>query len=122
MDELVTRLSTAAHIDRAKASAAVKTILVFLDKEAPSEAVDELVDAMAGARPVLNEGKAETADAPGYAGFGAMAAYHALTAAGLSGGEVQAVTKELLAYSRETVGEETTGRIVGAVPGLEAFA
>lgn len=121
MDELVTRLATAAHIDRDKASMAVKTILVFLDKEAPSDAVQELVDAMPGAQPVLDEGRAEAADAPGYAGFGAMAAYHALTAAGLSGGEVQVVTKELLAYSREVIGEETTGRIVGAVPGLEAF-
>jgi hypothetical protein len=121
MDELLARLSSAAHIDHAKAAAAVKTILVFLDTEAPGDAVNELVDAMPGARPMLDEGRAEKADAPGYAGFGAMAAYHALTAAGLSGGEVQVVTKELLAYSRETVGDETTGRIVGAVPGLEAF-
>lgn len=121
MDELVNRLSTAAHIDRDKASTAVKTILVFLDKEAPADAVKQLVDAMPGAEPVLAEGRAEAANAPAYAGFGAMAAYHALTAAGLSGGEVQVVTKELLAYSRETIGEETTGRIVGAVPGLEAF-
>ncbi len=121
MDELVARLSQAAGLDRAKASAAVKTILVFLDKEAPSDAVRELVHAMPGAEPVLEEGRAESSESGGYAGFGAMAAYHALTAVGLSGSEVQVVTKELLAYSRETVGEETTGRIVGAVPGLEAF-
>lgn len=120
MDELLTRLSGAAHIDLAKASAAVKTILVFLDREAPGDAVNELVDATPGARPVLDEGRAESADAT-YAGFGAMAAYHALTAAGLSGGEVQVVTKEMLAFSRERIGDETTGRIVGAVPGLEAF-
>lgn len=121
MDELVTRLAAAAHLDRAKASTAVKTILVFLDREAPADAVKELVDAMPGAEPLLEQGRAEHADSPAYAGFGAMAAYHALTAAGLSGGEVQIVTKELLAYSRETIGEESTGRIVGAVPGLEAF-
>ncbi len=121
MDELVNRLSNAAHIDRAKAAAAVKTILVFLDKEAPPAAVKELVDAIPGAAPVLDEGRAEAAESPGYPGFGAMAAYHALTAAGLSGGEVQVVTREMLAYSRDAVGEETTGRIVGAVPGLEAF-
>jgi len=121
MDELVNRLTTAAHIDRDKAETAVKTILVFLDKEAPADAVKQLVDAMPGAEKALAQGKAESDGSAGYAGFGAMAAYHALTAAGLSGSEVQVVTKELLAYSRESVGDETTGRIVGAVPGLEAF-
>ena len=39
----------------------------------------------------------------------------------VAGGEVQVVTREMLAYSRDAVGEEATGRIVGAVPGLEAF-
>ncbi len=121
MEELVNRLSAAADIDRSKAETAVKTILVFLDKEAPADAVKELVDAMPGAEPVLAEGRKEHEGDAGYVGFGAMAAYHALTAAGLSGGEVQIVTKELLAFSRDAVGDETTGRIVGSVPGLEAF-
>ncbi|WP_020180463.1 hypothetical protein [Methylopila sp. M107] len=120
MEELVARLSSAAGLDHAKAETAVKTILAFLDKEAPADAVKQLVDAMPGAEPVLEQGRREQ-DGAGYAGFGAMAAYHALTAAGLSGGEVQIVTKELLAFSREAIGEETTGRIVGSVPGLEAF-
>jgi hypothetical protein len=121
MDELVTRLTNAAGLDHETATAAVKTILVFLDKEAPSDAVSELVDALPGSRVVLEQGRAEAADQPAPAGFGAMAAYHALTAVGLTGGQVQIVTKELLAHSRQSVGEETTGRIVGAVPGLEAF-
>lgn len=121
MDELLNRLTAAAGIDREKAETAVKTILAFLDKEAPADAVRRLVDAMPGGEAALEKGRAEQSGSDGYAGFGAMAAYHALTAAGLSGSEVQIVTKELLAYARETVGEETTGRIVGAVPGLEAF-
>ena len=121
MDELVTRLSTAAGIDRDKATAAVKAILAFLDKEAPADAVNDLVDALPGGRAALEEGKAEQDGSAGSGGFGAMAAYHALTAVGLSGAEVQVVTKELLAHAREKVGEETTGRIVGAIPGLEAF-
>lgn len=121
MEELVARLSSAAGIDHAKATAAVKAILVFLDKEAPADAVNELVTAMPGAGAALAEGKAEQDDAPGFGGFGAMAAYHALTAVGLSGSEVQVVTKALLAHAREKVGEETVGRIVGSIPGLEAF-
>ncbi|RXF72911.1 hypothetical protein [Hansschlegelia zhihuaiae] len=121
MDELVNRLSAAAGLDREKAVAAVKTILVFLDKEAPPDAVKQLVDAIPGAQQALDDGRREQGGSGEYAGFGAMAAYHALTAVGLSGGEVQIVTKELLAHSRDAVGDETTGRIVGAVPGLEAF-
>lgn len=121
MDELVARLSAAAGIDQAKATAAVKAILVFLDKEAPADAVNELVDALPGGRAALDEGKAEQGESAGFGGFGAMAAYHALTAVGLSGSEVQVVTKELLAHAREKVGEETVGRIVGSIPGLEAF-
>jgi hypothetical protein len=120
MDELVNRLAAAAGLDRDKAEAAVRTILAFLDREAPADAVKQLVDAMPGGEAALEQGRREQ-DGGGYAGFGAMAAYHALTAVGLSGAQVQTVTKELLAHARETVGEETTGRIVGAVPGLEAF-
>ncbi|PZQ17015.1 MAG: hypothetical protein DI565_06410 [Ancylobacter novellus] len=121
MEDLVTRLSAAAGMDREKAATAIRTILAFLDKEAPADAVKQLIESIPGADEALEQGRSAQESAGGYAGFGAMAAYHALTAAGLSGGEVQIVTKELLAHSRETVGEETTGRIVGAVPGLEAF-
>lgn len=121
MDELVTRLSTAAHIDAATATAAVKAILVFLDKEAPADAVSDLMDALPGARQALTDAKAENGEPEGFAGFGAMAAYHALTAVGLSGSEVQIVTKELLAHARDKAGEDTVGRIVGSIPGLEAF-
>ena len=121
MDELVARLSSAAGIDAAKATAAVKAILVFLDREAPADAVGELVNALPGADAALAEAKAEQGGDAGFGGFGAMAAYHALTAVGLSGSEVQVVTKELLAHAREVVGEETVGRIVGSIPGLEAF-
>ncbi|MFD1332893.1 hypothetical protein ACFQ4O_12885 [Methylopila musalis] len=121
MDELVARLSSAAGIDAAKATAAVKAILVFLDREAPADAVGELVRSLPGAEAALADAKASQDGESGFGGFGAMAAYHALTAVGLSGSEVQVVTKELLAHARETVGEETVGRIVGSIPGLEAF-
>ncbi len=120
MDELVTRLVNTAGLDPSIAQAAVKTILTFLAQHAPADAMQTLIDATPGADKAIEEGKAEQ-DEGGYAGFGAMAAYHALTGVGLSGGEVQVVAKETLAYCREKVGEETTGQIVGSVPGLEAF-
>ena len=36
-------------------------------------------------------------------------------------GEMQKVTSEIIAYSREKAGEETVGEIVGAIPGLGQF-
>jgi len=36
-------------------------------------------------------------------------------------GQVQSVTKEVIAFSREKVGEEAIGEIVGAIPGLSQF-
>ena len=40
---------------------------------------------------------------------------------GLSMGQVQAVTRETIAFAREKAGEDTVGEIVGAIPGLAQF-
>jgi hypothetical protein len=40
---------------------------------------------------------------------------------GLSMPQVQAVTRTVLAYARETAGEDAVGEIVGAIPGLSQF-
>jgi hypothetical protein len=42
-------------------------------------------------------------------------------AAGLSMGQVQSVTREIVAYAREKAGEDTVGEVVGAIPGLSQF-
>jgi hypothetical protein len=44
-----------------------------------------------------------------------------LMAAGLGMGEIQGVTREIIAYAREKAGEEAVGEIVGAIPGLSQF-
>jgi hypothetical protein len=36
-------------------------------------------------------------------------------------GQVQGITKEVIAYVREKSGEDAIGEIVGAIPGLSAF-
>ena len=36
-------------------------------------------------------------------------------------GQVQAVTRETIAFARETAGEDAIGEIVGAIPGLSQF-
>jgi hypothetical protein len=35
--------------------------------------------------------------------------------------QMQGVTRELIAYSREKAGEDTIGEIVGSIPGLGQF-
>jgi hypothetical protein len=60
--------------------------------------------------------------AGGFGMGGIMGAANRLTAAGLSMGQIQCVTRELVAHGRETAGEDTVGEIVGAIPGLSQFA
>jgi hypothetical protein len=45
-----------------------------------------------------------------------------LMGAGLSMGQIQAVTKEIIAYTREKAGDEAIGEIVAAIPSLGQFA
>ena len=40
---------------------------------------------------------------------------------GLSMGQVQAVTRETIAFAREKAGEDVIGEIVGEIPGLGQF-
>ena len=63
-------------------------------------------------------------DASGGGGFamgGIMGAGTKMMAAGLSMGQVQAVTRETIAFAREKAGEDAIGEIVGAIPGLSQF-
>ena len=50
-----------------------------------------------------------------------MGAGAALMGLGLSMPQVQAVTRTVMAYARETAGEDAVGEIVGAIPGLSQF-
>ena len=44
-----------------------------------------------------------------------------LMSAGLGMGQMQNVTREIIAFAREKAGEDTVGEIVGAIPGLGQF-
>ena len=52
---------------------------------------------------------------------GIMGVGSRLMAAGLGMGEIQGVTRELIAYARERAGNEAVDSIVGAIPGLSQF-
>jgi hypothetical protein len=68
------------------------------------------------------EALAQNAAAEGGAGMGGvMGAGMRMMAAGLSMGQVQSVTRAVIAYTREKAGEDAIGEIVGAIPGLAQF-
>jgi hypothetical protein len=119
MDELIARLVANVGVDRTAAEKSVGIILDFLHKEGPADKVQAFIDGIPGAQALM---KAEQ-DAGGgmFSMGGIMGAGTKMMAAGLSMGQVQGVTKEVIAYTREKVGEDAIGEIVGAIPGLSQF-
>ncbi len=117
MNELVGRLVAELGIDRDVAEKAVGVILAFLIKEGPADKVKALLDHMPGA-----QAAAEASGGGGGFGMGGvMGAGATLMGLGLSMPQVQSVTKTVMAYARETAGEDAVGEIVGAIPGLSQF-
>lgn len=122
MDELVARLVAKVGIDQATAERAIGIIFEFLLKEGPPDKVQALIDRLPGAAELMEA--QEGVDASGGGGFavgGIMGAGTKLMTAGLSMGQVQTVTRETIAFARETAGEDAIGEIVGAIPGLSQF-
>lgn len=115
MDELVGRLVANVGVDQTVAEKAVGIILAFLLKEGPSDKVQALINQMPGAQAAVD------ASSGGIGMGGIMGVGTKLMAAGLSMGQMQGVTREILSYSREKAGEDTVGEIVGSIPGLGQF-
>ncbi|MEI2384594.1 DUF2267 domain-containing protein [Breoghania sp. JC706] len=123
MEELINRICAKAGIGEDTAREAVGIILRFLRKDGPTEKVDQVIDAMPGARAFLEGG--EDGKKGGFlgglasmTGMGAMGALNELTQAGLSMGEVQTVTKEVVAFAKEKAGEDIVDDIIESIPGL----
>jgi hypothetical protein len=121
MDELVDRIVARVGVDRTVAEKSVGIIFDFLSKEGPTEKVHALLDRLPGADAALTAARAN--DTGGMFGSmgGIMGVGSRLMAAGLGMGEIQGVTRELIAYAREQVGDEAIGEVVTAVPGLSQF-
>jgi hypothetical protein len=119
MDELIGRLIANVGVDRLAAEKAIGIILDFLHKEGPADKVQALIDRLPGAQAALQAQQ----DAGGgmFSMGGIMGAGTKLMAAGLNMAQVQGVTREIIAYSREKAGEDAIGEIVGAIPGLSQF-
>jgi len=119
MDELIARLVANAGIDKDAAEKSVGIILEFLRKEGPADKVQALIDRLPGAEALIQA--QEAAGGGLFSMGGIMGAGSKMMAAGLNMGQVQAVSRETLAFAREKAGEDTVGEIVGAIPGLSQF-
>ncbi|MFL4967095.1 MAG: DUF2267 domain-containing protein [Xanthobacteraceae bacterium] len=119
MDELVERLTAKCGVERSAAEKSVGIILDFLRKEGPPDKVPTLLDKMPGAEALAASAGEQQGSGGGMAGI--MGAANRLMAAGLSMGQVQCVTREVVAYAREKAGEDAVGEVVGAIPGLSQF-
>lgn len=121
MEELVARLVANVGVDQTAAEKSVGIILDFLRKEGPADKVQALIDRLPGAQAFLQAQEAADAGGGMFAMGGLMGAGTKMMAAGLSMGQVQGVTRETIAFTREKIGDEAIGEIVGAIPGLSQF-
>ena len=118
MDELVARIVASVGVDQTIAERAVGIILDFLATEGPADDVQKLFAQLPG-----SAGAAEAAHDAGGSGMfgGIMGVGSRLMAAGLGMGEIQGVTRELIAFAREKAGSDRVDAVVGAIPGLGQF-
>lgn len=130
MEQLIAQITQAAGIDAETAQKAVGTILGFLQKEAPAEAVNQLIEKIPGADGLIAASQADSGSGGlmgavgGLFGGGAgglMALAGQLQGMGLGMGQMQDVGKTLFAQGRELVGEDVMGQIASSVPGLSQF-
>jgi hypothetical protein len=120
MDELIGRLVADVGIDRSAAETAVGIILDFLVKEGPADKVQPLLAKLPGAEALIQKAASQGGGLGGMMG-GVMGAGMRMMSAGLSMGQVQSVTRAVIAYTREKAGEDAVGEIVAAIPGLAQF-
>ena len=125
MDELIERVGNAAGIEPEVARKAIAIILGFLQKEGPPEEVGKIMAAVPGAEEATAGAAAEERGSGMMGslmgGGGLMAVAGQLSGIGLGMGEMQTVGREIFAFAREKVGEDTVGQIAGAIPGLQGF-
>jgi hypothetical protein len=121
MDELIGRLVADLGIDRATAEKAVGIVFEFLASEGPPDKVRPLMASLPGADALLQKAASESARSPAGAATGLFGAGMRMMAAGLSMGQAQSLSREVLAYAREKAGAEVVGATIAAIPGLSQY-
>jgi len=128
MQELISRVTNAAGIDADTAQKAVGSILEFLQKEGPGDAVRQLIDKIPNAEGLIAQAQASGGGMMGALGGmfggagGIMGLVGKLQGMGLDTGQMHAVGKTLIAQGRELIGDDAMARIVSSVPGLDQIA
>ena len=118
MEELIGRITSNVGIDEELAGKAISIILNFLNNSAPEDKMAQLLDALPGASDLITDEGGGGMFSGG--AMGAMGAMNDLTSAGLSMGQVQGVTSEVVGYAREKSGS-VVDEIVSSIPGLSQF-
>src|SRR5215472_17221842 len=106
MDELVDQIVVNVGIDRPVAERAVGIILDFLATEGPADTVQALLERLPGGAEAAASAHEEGGGGLFGSAGGLMGVGSRLMSAGLSMGEMQGVTRVLIAYAREKAGDQ----------------
>jgi hypothetical protein len=125
MEELINRITANVGIDAEAARSAVRIILSFLSQQGDKEKVALLAAAIPDAAQYIESTEDDSASLlgglGGLMGGGAMQVLGKLQGIGLGMGQIQAVTKETVAFAREKAGDDVVNDIIGSIPGLSQF-
>jgi hypothetical protein len=121
MDELVSRIVNNVGIDRSVAAKAVGIMLDFFATAGPPDEVETFLAHLPGATEAIEAARAE-----GGGGFfgsmgGIMGVGSRLMSTGLGLGQIQGVSRQVIAYAREKAGDEDIDRIIDSIPGARTF-
>ena len=126
MDELIARLKNKVGLTEETAGRAVDVVIEFLSHEAPPDAMAELSAAIPGVAEILAARPIETTLPASTRHFGGMARLmevaDRMMASGMTMGQVQAATHEVVAFARDKAGADLVNRIVSGIPGLRQVA
>ena len=133
MEQLIAKITSAAGIDAEQAKSAIGTVLGFLQKEGPGEAVGQLLEKIPGAEGLISQ--AEAREGSGGGGLmgalggmmgggagGMMGLVGKLQGMGLDMGQMQEIGKTLITHGKEVVGEDTMAAITSAIPGMDQLS
>ncbi len=133
MENLIARVASSAQTTPEVARKAVALIVDFLKREAPDDAVHQLMDKAPALRAIgatANTGGEGMGNvlkglmgtgAGAMGGGGLMALGGDMMNLGLGMDQIQSVGKEVFAYAREAGGDELMGEISASIPGLSQF-
>ena len=125
MEELIKRIVANVGVDDTTARSAVRIVLSFLYQEGDQEKVLALAQRIPGAEMFIDatddDSAATLGGLGGLMGGGAMEVLGRLQALGLGMGDIQGITREIVAFAREKAGAETVDAVVNSIPGLAQF-